>query len=148
MTNETICVDASLIVALLLPERYTNLAMNLWEGWANQDARIVAPALLGYEVTSALYRKVFRGIISAEDGRSALQQYINLEIENISLPELHFTATDLAVKFRRPNIYDTHYLTLSNHLASAFWTADERLFNAVKGQFEFVHWVEESIGNI
>lgn len=145
MTNETVCVDASLVVALLLPERYTNQATNLWEAWINQDVRIVAPSLLGYEVTSALYRKVFRGIVTLEDGKSALQQFINLEIENITLPELHYSATDLASQFQRPNTYDAHYLALASHLASALWTADERLYNTVKGKFTFIHWVEDDI---
>ena len=104
------------------------------------------PSLLGYEVTSALYRKVFRGIISPEDGKSALQQFVSLGIENFTLPELHFSATDFAAQFQRPNTYDAHYLALASHLNSALWTADERLYNTVKGKFPFIHWVEESVG--
>ncbi len=145
MTYETVCVDASLIVALLVPERYTNQATNLWEAWINQDVKIVAPSLLGYEVTSALYRKEFRGIVTPDDGKSALQQFINLEIENITLPELHYFATALASQCQRPNIYDAHDLALASHLASALWTADERLYNPVKDKFTFIHWVEEDI---
>jgi predicted nucleic acid-binding protein len=142
MMNETVCVDASLVVALLMPERFTVPATALWETWVNQDIRIVAPSLLGYEVTSALYRKVFRGIIAKEDGQSALQQYLALEIETLTLPELHFSATDLARQFNRPNTYDAHYLALSNHLASPLWTADEKLYNSVKERFAFICWVE------
>ena len=141
--SETVCVDASMIVALLMPERYTAQATSLWEAWVNQDLRIVSPSLLGFEVTSALYRKAFRGIISKEDGQAALQEFVALEIEMLTLPELHFSATDLAHQFNRPNTYDAHYLALSNHLASALWTADERLYNTVKDKFTFIRWVGE-----
>jgi predicted nucleic acid-binding protein len=142
--DETVCVDASLITALLMPERYTSQATTLWEAWVSQDFRIVAPSLLGYEVTSALYRKVFQGSITPEDGQSALQQFVALNIEMLTLPELHFSATELARQFNRPNTYDAHYLALSRHLASTLWTADERLYNAVRDKFSFVRWVEEN----
>ena len=142
--NGTVCVDASLTVALLMPERHTARATSLWESWANQNMRVVSPSLLGFEVTSALYRKVFRGIISKEDGVAALREFIALDIEMLTLPELHFPATDLARQFNRPNTYDAHYLALSNHLSSALWTADERLYNTVKDKFTFIRWVEHA----
>jgi predicted nucleic acid-binding protein len=146
MTNETVCVDASLIVALLMPERYTSQATNLWEAWVSQDFRMVAPSLLGYEVTSALYRKVLRGMITPKDGQSALKQFVALDIEELSLPELHFSATELARQFNQPNTYAAHYLALSKHLASALWTADERLYHTVRDKFALVRWIEENPG--
>lgn len=142
--DETVCVDASLIVALLMPERYTSQSTHLWEAWVSQDIQIVSPSLLGYEVTSALYRKMFQGMITPEDGQSALQQFVALDIKMLTLPELHFSATELARQFNRPNTYDAHYLALSKHLASALWTADERLYNTVRDKFSFVRWVEEN----
>jgi predicted nucleic acid-binding protein len=141
--TSTVCVDASLIVALVIPERYTVQAMNLWESWIQHDFRIVAPTLLDYEVTSAFYRKVWRGLICESDGHAALQLYLALDIEKIDLPELHFLATGLARQFSRPNTYDAHYLALSNHLAVPFWTADEKLYHAVTEQFSLIHWIEE-----
>jgi predicted nucleic acid-binding protein len=142
--DETVCVDASLIVALLMPERYTSQATHLWETWVSQDSRIVAPSLLGYEVTSALYRKAFQGVITPKDGQSALRQFVALNIEMLTLPELHFSATVLARQFNRPNTYDAYYLALSSHLDAPLWTADERLYNTVKDALPFVRWVEEN----
>lgn len=141
--NATVCVDASLIVALLIPERYTARATALWETWIEQDVRISAPALLGYEVTSALYRKVIQGTIAQEDGQAALEHYLALDVDTVHLSKLHGEAVRLAFEFTRPNTYDTHYLALSNHLASPLWTADERLYNAIKGRFTLIQWVGE-----
>lgn len=139
--NTTVCVDASLVVALLVPECYTAETTALWEQWIKQDVRIAAPALLGYEVTSALYRKVFQGKIAKEDGQAALEHFLAMDIESIHIPELHREAIKLAVEFNRPNTYDTHYLALSNNLACPLWTADERLFNAVTRKFTYIRWV-------
>jgi predicted nucleic acid-binding protein len=39
--------------------------------------------------------------------------------------------------------YDTHYLVLAEYLACEFWTADERLANAVRGELPWVRWLGE-----
>ena len=141
--NTTVCLDASLVVAILLPERYSARAMELWELWINQDVRTVAPALLGYEVTSAIYRKALQGKITWQDSQAALQQFLAMDIEIIHLPELHSAAHALAQQFNRSNTYDAHYLALANHLTCPLWTADERLYNTVKEEFDLICWVEE-----
>lgn len=141
--NATVCVDASLITAMLVPERFTVPATELWEAWVNKDVRIVAPALLGYEVTSALYRKVFQGKITPEDGQAALWQFLALDIQPLHLPDLHHAASILAKQFNRPNTYAAHYLALSSHFDCPLWTADERLYNTVKDGFALIRWVEE-----
>jgi predicted nucleic acid-binding protein len=137
----TVCLDASLVVALLLPERYSALAMQHWEFWIEQDVRLVAPALLGYEVTSAIYRQALQGKITWQDDQAALQQFLAMDIEIIHLPELHRAANSLAKQFNRPNTYDAHYLALANHFTCPLWTADERLYNTVKGEFELIRWI-------
>jgi len=141
--NKTVCVDASFVVALLAPERYTASAIALWEIWMQDDIEVLVPTLLNYEVTSALYRKAFTGKYAAEDAHAALQQFLKLDIESIYLPELNLTASALAKQYNRPNTYDAHYLALAEHFACPLWTADERLYNVVKGKFEFIKWIED-----
>jgi predicted nucleic acid-binding protein len=143
MVDRAVCVDASLIVALLMPERHTGQALTLWQAWIDDDLRILAPALLGYEVTSALYRKVLQGKIELKDGQAALEHFLALDVESIHLPELHVKASVLAGQFERPNTYDAHYLAVADHFACPLWTADERLYNTVKSKFEWIKWIEE-----
>jgi len=143
MPSEAVCVDASLVVALLIPERYTGRALTLWQTWIEDDLRILAPALLGYEVTSALYRKVLQNIIEREDSQLALERFVGLDIESIHLPALHAQASELTREFQRSNTYDAHYLAVANHFSCPFWTADERLYNTVKEKFKWAKWVEE-----
>jgi predicted nucleic acid-binding protein len=136
-----ICVDASLVVALLIPERFSEAALALWKEWTLQDWQIVAPMLLRYEVTAAIYRKVLQEVIKPVDGRQALQHFLTLAIDWIDLPDLSLRAVDLAEKFRRPNTYDAHYLALAEHLDCPFWTGDERLYNAAHASFRGIFWL-------
>ncbi len=142
--NRAVCVDASAIVALLTAERFTAAATARWKTWLEDDLRILAPALLGYEVTSAIYRKVIRTAITLKDCQTALQQFVAMDIEYIHLPELHLKASALAKQFNRPTTYDAHYLAVADHFSCPLWTADERLFNTIKGKFDWIRWIEES----
>lgn len=140
---DAVCVDASLIVSLLIPEAHTDQAMALWQAWIEDDLHVLAPSLLGYEVTSAIHRKVSEGRIEAQDGGAALEQFLAMHIETIHAPELHIKATALATQFERRNTYNAHYLAVADHFACPLWTADERLYNTVKGTLEWVRWVGE-----
>ena len=46
MPDNAVCMDASLAVAMLIPERYSARALALWQTWIEGDLRILAPALL------------------------------------------------------------------------------------------------------
>jgi predicted nucleic acid-binding protein len=47
----------------------------------------------------------------------------------------------LATQFNRPTAYDAQYLAVAERLGCDFWTADERLYNAVNTQLAWVHWL-------
>jgi predicted nucleic acid-binding protein len=82
------CVDASFIVALLIPEKFSPAALELWQAWVEEDQQPAAPLLLRYEATSALYRKALRDQVSTLDARLALAHFLNLDIEWIDTIEL------------------------------------------------------------
>lgn len=52
------------------------------------------------------------------------------------------------VKKNRPTAYDAHYLALAEYAGCAFWTADQRLFDAVRRQLDWVHWLGENNGRL
>ena len=51
----------------------------------------------------------------------------------------------LAVKWRRPSIYDCLYAALADLKNCELWTADERFFNAVKDDFPLVRLLGQSV---
>ncbi len=139
--NSQICVDASLMVSLLVPERFSQAALSLWQEWVLKNCQTVAPLLLRYEVTSALYRKTLQDSVLVEDAHKALEQFLALDIEWVDPPHLPVRAIELAELFKRPNTYDAHYLALAEYLDCPFWTGDKRLYNATKDGFSHIQWV-------
>jgi len=96
MPRSPVCVDASLVVALVTVEAQSERALGLWTEWIREDVEVIAPALLRYELTSALRRKVVRGAMSLPDARRALEVALSLGIRLLDPPELSLHAFDLA----------------------------------------------------
>lgn len=144
MPGSPICVDASFVVALVTPEALSAKAVELWEEWATKGARIIAPSLLRYEVTSAIRRKVARGFMEPEDARGSLREALSLGIEFHDSAELSLRAFELCSRFNWAAAYDAHYLALAEETGAEFWTADQRLVRTVGKLFSFVHWVGEA----
>lgn len=136
MPETKVCVDASFMVALLVPESLSQTALKQWEAWIERDVEVAAPALLRYEVISALYRKGLRNLLSWEDSQAAQAQFLALDLAYQDPPELPLRAVELARLFQRPNTYDAFYLALAEHFDCQLWTADERLYNSVQKNFK------------
>jgi predicted nucleic acid-binding protein len=143
MMESRVCVDASFMVALLMPERFSQTTLRLWEEWVLGDVEISAPSLLRYEVISALYRKALRSLVTWEDSQSAQVQFLSLDIDFKDPKELPAWAVELARFYQRPNTCDAFYLALADHLDCKLWTADERLYNAVSKDLGYLRWLGE-----
>ncbi len=143
MPRSPVCVDANVLIALVTAERFSRPALALWERLLQEGRQPTAPALLRYEVTSALRRKVVHGAMEPDDARKALQEVLALDIHYVDSPDLSLWAFELAARFRRPAAYDAHYLALAEHLNCPLWTADERLYNAVRADFPHIRWLGE-----
>jgi len=141
MPKSQVCVDANIVVALVTAERFSRAAFALWQELTRKDLQPVAPLLLRYEVTSTLHRKIVRGAMSSEDVGQALREALALDIHYLDPPGLSEQAFELAARFQRPAAYDAHYLALADHLDCPFWTADERLYNAVHADFPHIRWL-------
>lgn len=143
MPRSPVCVDANIVVTVVAPEAQRPLALSLWRSWLKQDREIVAPRLLVYEVTSALWRKARRDVLTLEEARRAVQAALRMGVTILDPPGLSEQAFELAARFQRPATYDAHYLALAGHLDCPFWTADERLYNAIRTDFPHIHWLGE-----
>jgi predicted nucleic acid-binding protein len=141
--TDLVCIDASFGVALLVPERFNSAALRLWGEWIKDDLEIISPGLFTYEVTSAIYRKGYRGIVDWPDVREILTCFMALQrtiYDDVSLVE---RAVELAKEFQRPNTSDAFYLVLAEQMNCPFWTADERLYHATRNRFPLIHWLGE-----
>lgn len=142
--NSPVCVDASLILRTLVPEPLSEQAQALLARWRREQATLIAPALLAFEVTATLRRYVHFKRMAPSQGERAFAQFRGLDIRLSHRKALFPLAWQLANRFNRPTAYDTAYLALAQLDRCDFWTADEKLYNSVKDALPWVHW----IGNV
>jgi predicted nucleic acid-binding protein len=137
--NSTICVDASILIKLIVDEPGSDQVDALWQSWIDDDVRIMAPSLLRYEITAVLRKKVHRKQLSEELAAAALSAALDLSIvEYVDNPTLHPRALGIACQYDLPTAYDAHYLALAQIWGCAFWTADRRLHRQVKEKLPYV----------
>ena len=137
------CIDASVVLKLIVAEDDSAQAHALWQELAAAGSEPVAPALLLFECVSALRKLVARDALRASTARVAIDRLLALPI-SFSAPEgLVDRAWQLAAHFRQPQAYDCFYLALADLLRIPFWTADRRLFNAVRREFKWVRLLAE-----
>jgi predicted nucleic acid-binding protein len=144
MTNSLVCSDANLALKLVLHEHDSALVRALWETWHDQDVTVIAPTLWGYEVTSVIRKRVYRGQIPPDMEEESLAAAHQLPVHLLRPAGLHRRAWELARYFDLPASYDAHYLALAEMANCPFWTADKRLVNTVREKLDWVHWLGES----
>lgn len=141
MNKSLVCVDAGVLIKLVVAEEDSDRADALWEQWKEDGVKVVAPALLLFELTSVLRKKVHRGLLEPEEGKRAFDTVHRLPVQVLAPSDLHRRAWELATRFNRPAAYDAHYLALAEMMNCEFWTADECLFNTVRDELSWVRWL-------
>lgn len=136
-----ICLDASLIIDLLLPSDLTPSVEALWQRWQAEGIRLIAPPFFYVETTSVVRNKVFLRRVPDERGEEAFRQLWELGIVSVDFPGLHHRAWELARDLNRPEAYDAQYLAVAEHRDCEFWTTDQHLFNAVHRHLPWVRLV-------
>ncbi|MEW6448013.1 MAG: type II toxin-antitoxin system VapC family toxin [Bacillota bacterium] len=141
MNGKSVVVDASLAAKWVVNEEGTETAVNLLERWAEEGFLVAAPCLIFIEVTNALYKRVRRGELTLSDAVILLEHLASLGIAIQDTASLHARTLELADRFGLPSTYDAYYLSLAETLQCEFWTADQRLYNIVKQELNWVHIV-------
>jgi predicted nucleic acid-binding protein len=139
--SSPLCVDASVVVRLLVDAPDSERVHALWEGWQSAGRPLVAPSLLHYEVANALFRYEQAGELAEEEVQQALDAALGLSLRLIGDSALHVAAVLLARRLQLAATYDAHYLALAERLGAEFWTADRRLVDRVGARLPFVHLV-------
>ena len=130
-----VCVDASVVVAWLLPDYRTPAVSRRMSAYLEGDDEFVAPHLLMAEVVSTLRRRVVQGFLTPDQGRLLVGNFLRLGIALQSPPGLYARSYDLATTFNQPRAYDACYLALADLLSCELLTLDQRLYNAVASEF-------------
>ena len=134
-----VCVDASLVLMLLLPHELAPQAEAVWRSWLLEDIEIVTSPLFFAEVTSVLRESVYFGRVLPEEGEAAFSAFMGLGVRGVDPADLQPRAWHLAKEHNRPRAYDAQYLAVATSLGCDLWTGDRRLVNAVP--VPWLRWV-------
>jgi predicted nucleic acid-binding protein len=129
---KSLVVDASLTIRLILPDPRRSALRARVEGWLREGYELVAPDLWLYEMTTALCKAAFFGLVTAEEAEDALPLVSELAIQLVAAEaEQARLAFAWTRRLNRAAAYDSFYLALAESLGCELWTADRRLHNAV-----------------
>jgi predicted nucleic acid-binding protein len=139
-----IVVDASVVAKWYLPERHHERARAIRDAYLEGHCRLLAPALLPFEVVNAL---AFSGHYDDERLEEAAQTLPEYGIELVpfgSVGPIARVARDADV-----TVYDAAYVALAASRESVVYTADERLIESItrSGDDELVSHVRSYDGS-
>jgi predicted nucleic acid-binding protein len=113
----------------------------LWERCVANRVEIIAPSLLRYEVTNALFRSAVAGLVSETEATSIVGSMNQLPIKYFDGVSLNVSAFEIARVLNLKAAYDAHYLALSLREGAEFFTVDKRLVVTSQPSYPFVHYV-------
>jgi predicted nucleic acid-binding protein len=137
-------LDSGILLATVQIETHTEHAKTLMNQLAQQQVQMIAPMLLRYELVAVARKWVYRELTTPEKAKAALDTLLRYPVVTIVDDALLHRAYELATEHNRPTAYDAQYLAVAERYQCDFWTADERLYNAVNGKFPRISW----LGNV
>ncbi len=127
MKGRPFVLDCSILAKALVPESRSDEARAV----LGLGRCLMAPDLLPIELANVLWKKVQRGVLTAEEARGAHQGIAALApIRILPSAPYHPRALDLALEFGR-SFYGALYLAVAETENALFVTADEKLVNAL-----------------
>lgn len=137
-----VVVDASVSVKWINPKEPAAAQAGLMRyDYKVGRLHLIAPSFWEYEIASGVRRAVYRGDLMPDEGRAAIEELLGLGIELYPIPNA-WTAYALTEKYGR-GLYDCFYLDLAERKGCEFWTADRKLYHALKDNLPWIRWIED-----
>lgn len=126
----TLAVDASVTLKWVVPESGHEDAVRLLEQYHRGEVWLIAPHLLLAEVGNALWKRVRRGELAAEQASRAFAELLAHCPILVHSESASQTAMDLSIAHEHP-VYDCLYVALALQQRCDLITADRRLYQAL-----------------
>jgi predicted nucleic acid-binding protein len=119
----SVVVDANVLVVLALDRRRAVAVEKLLRKWQADGEDLHAPALLRYEVASALNKAVAAGQLPLDDVAGAWERIVAVPVVLHPLDDA-VRAIEVAQLLERRSAYDAVYVALAQALDTQLWTLD------------------------
>jgi predicted nucleic acid-binding protein len=136
-----VVLDSGIFIASVYPEVLSAEAKELLQQMQASHMTLHAPTLLRYELIAVSRKAVYQTRVTREEGRIARDQLLSYPVTLHMDDALLKRGYELAEEYNRPTAYDAQYLALAERLSCDFWTADERLVNAVNAKSFGIRWL-------
>ena len=136
-----VCIDASIAVAWLSYDIFSERANNLWKEWSKEGVELLAPPIFPAEVMSVLRQQVISKKILPEEGEEAFSIYMDIPVRIVDGFKMYRAAWQLVKDLNLPACYDTQYLAVAELEVCEYWTLDMKLINLIQGEYNRVKWV-------
>lgn len=137
-----VVVDSGIFLADLLPGEPLGVqARAIRHYWQQNDFQLAAPTLFRYELVAVIRKAVYQSRISSDKAQQLVTQALAYPVTLYFDETLLKRGFEIASAQNRPTAYDSQYLAVAEKLACEFWTADERMYNAVHPTFSWVKWL-------
>src|SRR3954468_2747058 len=120
MQNSMVCVDASFIVRLLVPDNFSREAQALWTKWLQAEIEIIAPTLILFETSATFRHLVYHKRIAPEDADGIFSDFNFMKIHTFHDVPLRDRAWQLAKRFNQSRTYDMNYVALAERHSCPF----------------------------
>jgi predicted nucleic acid-binding protein len=126
-------LDAGVVLALVLPSPFSEQAATHIRALREACEELYAPALLEYEVCSALRRSIVHKLITVAEATDALEIIRRLGVVPITpASSLHDRAIYWSDRLGQTKAYDAQYLALAEQMHCNLLTTDLRLARAAR----------------
>lgn len=125
----SVVVDASVLVALVVPDERQHRARSCLEDWLRVGEALHAPAALPYEIANVLARLVFDGNLKQDDISPIWSDLaaLGVVLHPFDLTQDGPRVAAVTTQLRRRHATDSIYVCLAQRLSTAMWTLDGTL---------------------
>ncbi len=123
--------DASVIIALLTPEKYSEWSEKIFE----EVDKPISLDLAYYEIANTIWKKHSKlKCIKEQDAHEALNKAIEILEKIFKIYSYNFLIKDAYITAEKLDItvYDASYITLAEKLGIKLITLDEKLYNKLR----------------
>lgn len=120
-----VVLDASVLVVLTTADPRRPAAERTARTWAHEQRELHAPALLPFEVASALTRLQSVGRMTAHHAKAARLIVLSMPITFHALHDER--VLEIAARLNRRSAYDAAYIAVAEAVDGELWTFDGRL---------------------